>query len=233
MTPVWTWSWLTASSWNQMIDNLNSLNSRVWWTNWLASYYTTWNVGIGTNAPGYPLDVVWNIYASNGVIAGNTLWTNDSIRKFGTWVPLNFRRADGTIEMIIDSAWKVWIWTSTPTDTLTVNGWITSTTGWSTITPNTWWTTSNAGCRRIGSFLQIKWHVNYTSGNIIPSWSTVIWTLPVECRPSVGIYIPSTCWSNTNIVSACLGYIDTNGVTYIYTSSSIYYFSFAWTFPAN
>jgi len=112
-------------------------------------------------------------------------------------------------------------------DTFTSNVW------WSNITPESWWTTTNITCRRIWSFLQIRKHANYTAGNITPAWSTLIWTLPAECRPSVGIYIPSTCWTTGNVTTACLSFIDVDGKVYIYNSSSMYYISFAWTYPAN
>jgi hypothetical protein len=43
LTKVWTWSWLTSTAWNQMVDNLDDLNSRVsnfsfnWWNVWIWS----------------------------------------------------------------------------------------------------------------------------------------------------------------------------------------------------
>lgn len=172
----------------------------------------------------------------------DSVWTNPTTLEVwaGSWLSAtswnkllsNFNNLNDKVSNFTFSSWKVWIWT-TPTDTLTVNGWITSTTGWSNIASATWWSTTNITCRKIWSFLQIRKHANSATSDVTPAWSTNIWTLPVECRPSVGIYIPSTCWSNWYIVSGCLTFIDTDGKIYIYTSSSMYYISFAWTYPAN
>ena len=83
------------------------------------------NVGIGTTAPAYPLDVTGNIRSTAGVIAG-TLWTGDgtsgNIRKFNAGIPLHFRSSAGIQEMIINGSGKVGIGTTLPDYQLDVDG---------------------------------------------------------------------------------------------------------------
>ncbi len=87
------------------------------------------NVGIGTNAPAYPLDVTGNIRSTAGVIAG-TLWTGDgtsgNIRKLTDGIPLHFRSSAGIQEMIIDGSGKVGVGTTLPNYQLDVDGTIRS-----------------------------------------------------------------------------------------------------------
>ena len=59
MTPVWTGSWLSANSWNQMIDNLNDLNSRI--NNFT---FNSGNVWIWVT-PTSKLQVNWDIKSLN------------------------------------------------------------------------------------------------------------------------------------------------------------------------
>jgi hypothetical protein len=77
MTPVWTWSGLTASSWNQMIDNLNDLNSRV--SNFTFSSWKVWIWAIPTDT----FTINWWITATSftsstarTLIPSNWTWTS-------------------------------------------------------------------------------------------------------------------------------------------------------------
>jgi hypothetical protein len=78
------------------------------------------NVGIGTTAPGYKLDVNGNIGAT-GVIS-ETFWTNDSIRKLNSGASINFRNSAGTIEMILNGSGNVGIGTTSPDTRLHIVG---------------------------------------------------------------------------------------------------------------
>ncbi len=49
-------STLSASGWNALVDNIEDLDSR-WSRNGAAIVYTGGNVGIGTTAPSYKLEI--------------------------------------------------------------------------------------------------------------------------------------------------------------------------------
>jgi len=51
---------LTSTLMGKIVGNLDDLNSRSWWLNWLASYYNAWNVGIWTSSPWWILEIAWN-----------------------------------------------------------------------------------------------------------------------------------------------------------------------------
>ncbi|EKD65865.1 MAG: hypothetical protein ACD_49C00078G0004 [uncultured bacterium (gcode 4)] len=134
MTTVWTGSGLTANSWNAMVDNINDLSSRSWWLNWLASYYTAWNVGIGTTSPSSKLHISGS---DTGVgIFGTTrskmnLWTtNQPGWQIEVWDATGNQNAGdlGFIEswvaarLVLAKGGNVGIWTTAPAEKLQVNG---------------------------------------------------------------------------------------------------------------
>ncbi|MDP2104298.1 MAG: hypothetical protein Q8K26_05240 [Candidatus Gracilibacteria bacterium] len=232
---------LTATLINNILGNLTDLNDRV--SNFS---FSAGNVGIGTASPVKPLEVYGDIGSTNPL---NTAQIGQiryyGVVGYGGDIQVNAQSANtnlilkssGVERVRIDPTGKVGIGTASPSDTLTVNGGVTANTftspiAWSAIPATAGWT-SNAACRRIGSFLQIRKHINYTSGVVTPTWATPIGVLPVECRPPLSIYIPSICWTNAQIASACLTVIDTDGQVYLDASSSLNYVSFAGTFPAN
>jgi len=238
ISDVTCWQTLTATLINNILGNLTDLDTRI--SNFT---FSAGNVGIGAS-PAEKLHVSGNLYMWNG--------TADTIVKLGgsdyEWQvkrdytdngKFKIKYLQGGLDALtIGRDGKVWIGTSTPSDTLTVNGGVTANTftspvAWSAIPAAAGWTTSNAACRRIGSFLQIKKYIYYTSGVVTPIWATVVWTLPAECRPSVSLYIPSVCWTNTHVASACLAFIDIDGKIYLDASSSLDYFSFAGTHPVD
>lgn len=135
MTTVWTWSGLTATSWNAMVNNINDLNSRSWWLNWLASYYTNGNVGIGTSTPSSKLHISGS---DTGVwIFGSTrskmnLWTtNQPGWQIEVWDATGNQNAGdlGFIEswvaagrLVLAKGGNIGIWTTTPGAKLDVRG---------------------------------------------------------------------------------------------------------------
>ena len=157
----------------------------------LAIQRTTGNVGIGTVSPGRLLqlnktDVT--TYSSDFDQSYNLLKFTNPDTTIGSAVGMQFligtnreasiqalSTADGTAalsfgtrgggvrseKMRINGNGNVGIGTTTPSDTLTVNGGVTATnftspTGWTSIPSSVAEWTSYASCRRIGSFLQIN-----------------------------------------------------------------------------
>ncbi len=136
ITSVASWDALTSTLWNEIVTKLNDTGQRA------SGIFTdgSWNVGIGTSSPVWKLDVIdggwlyvknstwlssvhisnynthpfidfvdtawavkWNLYYNNDIssLIFNSYWTNT----------------------VINSAWwNVWVWTSTPTAKLDVNG---------------------------------------------------------------------------------------------------------------
>lgn len=70
LSQVWTGSWLTATAWNQMVTNLDDLNSRV--SNFSFNW---WNVGIWSPTPGAKLDVNGSlkVWGSETWVAANDI----------------------------------------------------------------------------------------------------------------------------------------------------------------
>jgi hypothetical protein len=86
-------------------------------------YRMNGNVGIGTAAPDFLLDVDGTIRAKDDVIAAVSLWTGSGgIRKLAAGIPLHFRSSAGTEEMIIDGSGKVGIGMTPPDYRLDVDG---------------------------------------------------------------------------------------------------------------
>ena len=124
MTPVWTWSWLTANSWNQMIDNLNDLNGRLLWVS------NVWgNVWIGTAGPLRALHIkssagtaqIESTSNNSSLYFGDTSSTvidNQGIGSRGNNISIIAGWAD---KLTVLNSWNVWIWTTTPAWKLDVN----------------------------------------------------------------------------------------------------------------
>jgi len=138
LSNVTSWTPLTASLWNNMISNF------LWQTNWTTISYMSGNVWIWTTTPDTELVVKSNLESDINVVwwawyrawislkDDNRIWT---LKK--TWAADNFYLNDdtvwGTVIWIEPQSWSntkfritssgnVWIWTTTPSVTLDVNG---------------------------------------------------------------------------------------------------------------
>ncbi len=241
ISDVTGWQTLTATLINNILGNLTDLNTRV--SNFGFSAGKVW---IGTASPGVFLDGTSGLEIYSAISPGLSIWNTNKgyllyvaggdSDKLKIWdSTLNVDR------LTIDTTGKVWIGTPTPSDTLTVNGGVTANTftspvGWSAVTVNgAGWTANQVSCRRIGSFLQIKWgYFSLNACNAVPAWGATVATLPVECRPVSDINYPVwSCWSNLLTSSACFTQINANGTILIYNSNSTCNLSITGTYPAN
>lgn len=92
-----TWDKLTSSTFNNLISNIEDINSRVssissiWTKTWNNIYYNSWNVWVGNNNPQANLDVSWTV---------KMFWNRTAISVWTTyqapsdWFVLAFWRTD-------------------------------------------------------------------------------------------------------------------------------------------
>ncbi|EKE28747.1 MAG: hypothetical protein ACD_3C00021G0001 [uncultured bacterium (gcode 4)] len=126
LSPVNTWDPLTKTIWNQMVDNITDLNTRVstlassgslWASNWSDISYTAWNVWIWISAP----DKQLHIKTSSWNAEINIQSTNKD--KWGIyhkddWEDLIFWNLSNILTL--QKNWNVWIWTDDPSSRLTL-----------------------------------------------------------------------------------------------------------------
>jgi len=196
MTPVWTWSWLTASSWNQMIDNLNDLNGRLLWVS------NVWGkIGIWTINPATKLNLYWDANELRldfpTTSSYNTIWFRETgVQKwFLQNIGSNFsdvnRRGDieiqasaGDLTLQSINGGNVWIWTTSPGATLQVNG--TMKIFWP---HTTWYTFGTAYLASTDGFVLVN--INYSWGQ----YNFVKWYTDSLTNPTTLVASDSTTWA--------------------------------------
>lgn len=130
ITPVTTWQTLTKDLFNNVISNIEDLNTRVsaiattWNKSWSNIYYNAWNVWVWNNNPQANLDVSWTV---------KMLWTRTAISIWtvyqapSDWFVLAFWRTDWNSWLL--PLTLMWWLTNPPTSELGVwysyNNWST------------------------------------------------------------------------------------------------------------
>ncbi len=127
LSPVNTWDPLTKTIWNQMVDNIADLNTRVstlassgslWTSNGSDISYTAWNVWIGTSAPEKSLHIkttAWNAELDIQTATKDKwgIYHDDTTEDLRFWNLANV--------LTLQKNGKIWIWTASPWATFEVN----------------------------------------------------------------------------------------------------------------